>query len=49
MSPARVSFAAAAIAVGLAAGWVVPSRAVTFAVLGVGLAVANGYAKAYSP
>jgi hypothetical protein len=45
----RVTLAASAIAAGMAVGLVVPSRAATLALLGIGLAAANGYSKAYSP
>ncbi len=49
MSPARIPFAASAIAAGLVAGYAVPSRTLALAVLAVGVAAANGYSKAYSP
>jgi hypothetical protein len=40
---------AAAAAVGVAAGWAAGGRIAVLAVTAVGLAAANGYAKAYSP
>jgi hypothetical protein len=49
MSWSRAPLAAAAIALGLVAGWVLSGRIVTVAVLAVLVAAENGYSKAYSP
>ena len=46
---ARLLLAAAAVAAGLAAGWLAHGRIAVIAVLAVGLAAANGYAKSHSP
>jgi len=49
MSWARALRAAAAIALGLGAGWALSGRIVTIAILAVLVAAGNGYSKAYSP
>jgi hypothetical protein len=49
MSPARGLLAAAAIALGLGAGWALSGHIVTVAILAVLVAAGNGYSKAYSP
>jgi hypothetical protein len=49
MSWSRALLAAAAIALGLAAGWALSGRIVTVAALAVLVAAENGYSKAYSP
>jgi hypothetical protein len=41
--------AAAALAAGLTAAWLMPSRLTVLAALAMIIAAANGYSKAYSP